>query len=206
MNTHTFLSFIQNNYDFTRANSIVSELNLNHCWKNWLTAELVHLFNSDKDFEDIETNKRYQNETSLNNVSTFIRYREGKPIEDVQKKQLASYCDFSFSQENKRHYFEIRCANKSLFSKNNEVHKYKKDIMRIESIKKHNPNLNIHSIFAFYGMFNNEEINKFSSLDNSKRCTYILDSNLKGSTSISRLSQMQRSGLPRICLAVYNAT
>ncbi|SFC13139.1 hypothetical protein [Pseudoalteromonas denitrificans] len=207
MNTHAFLSFISNNYDFSRANIILSELNLTHCWKHWLTAELIHLLNTDKQFSDIQTNTRYPAKSSNNNdQESYLRYQVEKPIEKVHKKNLASYCDFSFKHQEKQHYFEIICANSTSFKKNKDLIKFEADITRIDTLKKQNPSVCISTIFAFFGTFTNDEVKIFAPFDNSKRCSYVLDSNIKGSSSIARLTQIQRAGDPRLCFAMYNAS
>ncbi|WDE10833.1 hypothetical protein [Thalassomonas haliotis] len=210
MNAYKLLSFVQNEYDFARANGILSEINLKNCWKHWMTAELVHVFNqADGDFE-LQTDVYYPaikspaiKQEGQESVE-FLRYQNGKTAEAVKEKRLASRSDFSVKTPDGESYFEIRCGNKSVFSKSKDLLKVESDMQRIEAMKKANPGLNITVVFAFFGAFENKEIEAFKALDNSSRCSYLLDSGLTGSGSISRLCQMQRAGKPRLCLAAYS--
>jgi hypothetical protein len=205
MNTHSFLSLIQKNYDFTRANCIFSELNLKNSWKDWLTAELVHLCNDVEPFSDIQIGSHYPGAVKKDGSETFLRCRPGKSVERLRSKASASRCDFSVCNDGARHHFEIRCGNSLSFSKNKELSKYEADIERVSAIKKANPAVNVSAIFAFYGAFSTQDAKVFSVLDNSRRCTYVLDSSLTGSSGIARLSHMKKAGEPRVCLAVYTA-
>ncbi|WDE04365.1 hypothetical protein SG34_023975 [Thalassomonas viridans] len=209
MNAYNFLSFVQNEYDFARANAIMSEINLKNCWKHWMTAELVHLYNqADGEFElqtdvyypaaQLAAEKKEQQESM-----EFLRYQNGKAAEPVAEKRLASRADFSVKTPDGEHYFEIRCGNKNVFSKSKDLLKVESDMQRIEALKKANPELNITVAFAFFGAFENKEIEAFKALDNSTRCSYLLDTAMTGSGSIARLCQMQRAGNPRLCLAAY---
>lgn len=206
MNAHNFLSFVQNEYDFERANAILSEINLKNCWKHWLTAELVHIYNKTSNQSQTATDVYYPAlKKNDDEGPVYLRYQADKKIETVTEKRVASRADFSVLSGGNEHYFEIRCANKQAFIKNKDLSKVSADMQRIEAIKKAHPALDITVIFAFYGAFSNKEIETLTPLDNSNRCTYVLDCGLTGSGSISRLCQMQRSGEPRLCLAAYSA-
>ncbi|WP_281560243.1 hypothetical protein [Thalassomonas sp. RHCl1] len=210
MNAYNFLSFVQNEYDFARANGILSEINLKNCWKHWMTAELVHVFNQADALFELQTDVYYPAIKSPaikpndQESAEFLRYQSGKVPETVKEKRLASRCDFSVKTPDGESYFEIRCGNKSVFSKSKDLLKVESDMERIEAMKKANPGLNITVVFAFFGAFESKEIEAFKALDNSSRCSYLLDSALTGSSSISRLCQMQRAGKPRLCLAAYS--
>lgn len=204
MNTHSFLSFIQNNYNFERANAVLSEVNLKNCWKHWLTAELAHLCNnSDTDF-NIQTDVYYPEKVVTGKEPHYLRYQIGKSVEVVNKKCSASRSDFILSCNAKPHYYEIRCGNGSSLLKNNDLLKFEADITRVEALKKANNELEMTVLFAFYGAFTSKQVKAFVPVDNSRRCTYLLDSGLQGSTSISRMTQIQREGKPRFCLAAFS--
>lgn len=204
MNAYSFLSYIQNNYDFGRANAILSEENLKNCWKHWLTAELVHLCNnSEADFK-IQTDVYYPEKVSPDKDTHYLHYQVGKPAEVVNKKCAASRCDFTLTCEGKLHYYELRCANGRSLLNNKDLLKFEAEIVRGEALKKMNPKLQLTVLFAFYGAFSSKQIEAFIPLDNSTRCTYLLDSAFKGSSSISRMTQMQREGEPRLCLAAFS--
>lgn len=204
MKAHSFLSFVQNNYDFERANAILSEANLKNCWKHWLTAELVHLCNNSDIGFNIQTDVYYPGKIVAGKEPHYLRYQTGKAVEAVNKKCSASRSDFVVSCNGKLHYYEISCGNGSLLLKNNDLLKFAADIARVEMLKKANAELEMSVLFAFYGAFSNKQIEAFIPIDNSKRCTYLLDSGLQGSTSISRMTQMQREGEPRLCLAAFS--
>lgn len=204
MNTHTFLTLIQNNYNFSQANNIFSQSDLKNCWKDWLTAELVQSWYISEQFSNIQIDTRYPGVKTHDAVETFLRHQSGQGVDHVSKKSSASRCDFSAHYQDTPYYFEIRCASNSLFKKKGDLEKYKSDIERVDLIKQANPYLNLAAIFVFYGAFSSQELANFTTLDNSEHCLYVLDSNLSGSTSIARLSQMQRGGSPRLCLAVYS--
>ncbi len=203
MNPHAFLSFIQNNYDFNHANAIFSQLALKNCWKQWLTAELVNMASNTDGYEQVQTDLHYPSQQGADNEALFLRYQQDDNVDVVNKKNLASRSDFSWCHLEQQYYFEIRCANRELFSKNKDLVKFANDIRRIKQLKQANPELNIAVVFAFYGSFSSTDINKFSEFDNSQHCTYMLDTGLSGSTSIARLAQMRRAGDERLCLALY---
>ena len=204
MNSQAFLSLVQSEYDFTRANAILSETNLKNCWKQWLTAELVHLFNqSDKSFVTY-TDVHYPAKTEKADEPAFLSYQAGKGVSAVAEKRHGSRCDFSITQADHTVYCEIRGANASLFSKNKDLVKFESDIERIEALKAANPSLNILSIFVFYGAFSGKAIEAFQPMDNNTRCSYVLDSRLTGSTSIARLSHLDRNGDERVCVAAFS--
>ena len=172
-----------------------------------MTAELVHLYNqAGGDFE-LQTDVYYPapvvKQDEQENAG-FLRCQNGRAAEEVKEKRLASRADFSVKTADQEHYFEIRCGNKSVFSKSKDLLKVESDMQRIEALKKANPQLNITVIFAFSGAFENKEIEAFKALDNSTRCSYLLDTAMTGSGSIARLCQMQRAGDPRLCLAAYS--
>lgn len=204
MKAHSFLSIVQNNYDFARANGILSEANLNNCWKNWLTAELVHLCNNSEIDFNIRTDVYYPGKMAAGKKPHYLRYQAGKPVAVVNKKCSASRSDFVLACNGKQHYYEISCGNGSSLLKNKDLLKFAADITRVEALKKINTKLEMNVLFAFYGVFSNKQIAAFTPIDNSRRCTYLLDSGLQGSTSISRMTQMQRKGKPRLCLAAFS--
>lgn len=209
MNSQAFLSLLQSEYDFTRANSILSETNLKNCWKQWLTAELVHMFNqlschSGEQSFITQTDVHYPALIKTDKDPAYLSYQTGKPATAVSEKRHGSRCDFSVTQGNKTLYCEIRGANKTLFAKNKDLGKFSADIERIEALKAANNELNIFSIFVFYGALSGKEIEAFKPMDNSTRTSYVLDSGLTGSTSIARLSHMDRNGDDRVCVAVFS--
>ena len=134
----------------------------------------------------------------------YLSYQPGKPATAVSEKRHGSRCDFSVTQGNTTLYCEIRGANKTLFAKNKDLGKFSADIERIEALKAANNELNIFSIFVFYGALSGKEIEAFKPMDNSTRTSYVLDSGLTGSTSIARLSHMDRNGDDRVCVAVFS--
>ena len=204
MNSHDFLSFVQNEYDFERANLILCESNLKNCWKHWFTAELVHLCNTSLSELRARTDVYYPGKQKIDEPG-YLSYRPGKAVTNVSKKRGASRCDFSFLVNGKQLYFEIRCVNQDSLAKRKELAKFAADQVRIDMLKKANPELNIMAILVFYGAFSNKEVEIFSPMDSGSRCSYVLDSGLSGSSSISRLSQFQRGGDPRLRLAAYSA-
>ncbi len=213
MNTHALLSFVQNNYDFRRADLILSEGNLKKCWKQWLTAELVHLFNGAKHVDNVQTEVHYLDaELKGDNDSVgeqplqhYLQYHRKTGVNVVMEKRSASRCDFGFRWQGAAQMFEIRCGSSVPSINKKELLKFEEDIDRIDALKLKNPQLSIASIFAFYGIVTNKDAVLFKTIDNSRRCTFVLDSSLEGSSSIARLSQMKRAGEPRLCLAAYSA-
>lgn len=204
MNSQAFLSLVQSEYDFTRANAILSEINLKNCWKQWLTAELVHMFNQSESGFVTQTDVHYPAIVKTAKDPAYLSYQLGKPATAVSEKRHGSRCDFSVQQGNRTIYCEIRGANKSLFAKNKDLGKFSADIERIEALKAANSQLEIFSIFVFYGALSGKEIEAFKPMDNSTRTSYVLDSSLTGSTSIARLSHMDRNGNDRVCMAVFS--
>ena len=219
MNAHNFLTFVQNQYDFGRANAIMSEINLKNCWKQWFTAELVHMCNQSDSPLVTETDVHYPGVTQGDDPKNdskplFLSYHPTKGVEAVTEKRNGSRCDFtmvdgtladgSICDASQTHYFEIRCANAELFVKNKDLAKFEADIKRIEALKAANPALQMTVLFAFYGTFTSKQVESFKVMDNSNRCSYVLDSALEGSTSIARLCQMARAGEPRLCLAAFS--
>jgi hypothetical protein len=213
MNAHNFLTFVQNQYDFGRANAIMSETNLKNCWKQWFTAELVHMCNQSDSPLVAETDVHYpgitQGTAQTDGKSLFLSYHPTKGVEAVTEKRNGSRCDFtmkdgSIADVSQTNYVEIRCANADLFVKNKDLAKFEADIKRIEALKAANPALQMTALFAFYGTFDSKQVENFKVMDNSNRTTYVLDSALEGSTSIARLSHMARAGEPRLCLAAFS--
>lgn len=207
MKAQAFLSFVQQHYDFSRANGILAETNLKNCWKQWFTCELVHMFNQVDSALKPQTDVYYVDGDPANTAekTAYLSYNPGKDVELVSEKRHASRCDFAVELQGKRHLFEIRCANVELFGKNKDLNKFEADVNRIEAFKKANDNLEIISLFAFYGTLTAKQCEAFSVMDNSTRTSYVLDSGLSGSTSIARLSHMARNGEPRLCLAAFGA-
>ncbi len=209
MNAHNFLTFVQNQYDFNRANAIMSETNLKNCWKQWFTAELVHMCNQSQSPFITETDVHYPGVAQTDGKSLFLSYHATKGVEAVTEKRNGSRCDFTMNDgaiadASQTNYLEIRCANADLFVKNKDLAKFEADIKRIEALKAANPALQMTALFAFYGAFTSKQVENFKVMDNSNRCTYVLDSALEGSTSIARLCQMARAGEPRLCLAAFS--
>lgn len=204
MNSQTFLTLAQENYDFSRANVILSELNLKNCWKQWLTAELVHMFNHIEGDYRLETDIHYPAHQQTSSDPAFLQYQASKGATPVGEKRNGSRCDFSVTTHPQTVYCEIRGANADLFNKNKDLAKWLADIERIEALKEANPNLLILSIFVFYGAFSSDEMKMFQPMDNNSRCIYVLDTLLTGSTSIARLSQLNRNGDKRICVGTFS--
>ncbi|OUS25015.1 hypothetical protein A9Q99_22475 [Gammaproteobacteria bacterium 45_16_T64] len=205
MNTHTFLSLIQNNYDFERANTIFSEINLKKCWKQWLTAEFVHLLNNVGGPQLVQTEEQYLGLQDSEGVQQYLSYQKKVGVDVVKEKRTASRCDFGFELDNARHLFEIRCGTSTPSFNKKELTKFEEDIDRIDALKKSNPTLSLKALFAFYGVVSNKDAVLFKDIDNSLRCAYVLDTSLQGSSSISRLSHLKREGEPRLCLVAYHA-
>jgi hypothetical protein len=204
MKAYDFLSFVQNNYDFARADAIFSEANLKNCWKQWFTAELVHMCNQSDDDLVSETDVHYPMNQKPDDKPEFLSYHATKGVGIISEKRNGSRCDFSLTAGEQSHYFEIRCANAELFAKNKDIAKFEADVVRIEALKVANPALEMTAIFAFYGTFTSKQIEAFKVMDNSIRCSYVLDSSIKGSSSIARLCQMKRAGEPRLSLAAFS--
>lgn len=229
MKAQTFLSFVQNEYDFTRADAIMRETNLKNCWKQWFTCELVHMCSQSTSELDTEIDVHYpvqdkpaakkpvkkksdcedqdgtkNDEKKVGGKPAYLSYHPTKGVEEVSEKRSASRCDFALTANGQQHFFEIRCANSEQFVKHKELEKFEADIKRIEALKVANPELKMTALFAFYGAFSSKEVKDFAVMDNSTRTTYVLDSALKGSTSIARLIQMARNGEPRLCLAAFS--
>ena len=183
MNSHDFLSFVQNKYDFEHANLILCETNLKNCWKHWFTAELVHLCNISSPGFQAQTDVYYPGNLKSDEPG-YLSYRPGKTVTNVSSKRGASRCDFSFLDKGKQFYFEIRCVNHDSLVKRKELAKYTADQVRIDMLKKANPELNVMAILVFYGAFSNKEVEIFSPMDNGSRCSYVLDSGQRGSSSI----------------------
>lgn len=202
MNAHSFLSFVQNNYDLQRANAVLSEENLKNCWKHWLTVEFLHLCNHSDAVTHILTDIHYPAEQETGELLSYLRYQSGKSLQIVNKKRLASRCDFVVSENEHRYYYELSCGSGNSLLKNQGLLKFEADITRAEALKSENKKLKINVIYAFYGAFSSQQVETFIPVDNSLRCTYLLDTGLKGSSSISRMTQMQKGGEPRLCLAV----
>ena len=204
MKAHSFLSFIQSNYDFSRANAILSEENLKNGWKHWLTLELLHIYNSSKLNFNIQTNAHYPSRSRDGKQPSYLHYHLDKAVEVVEKKCSASRSDFMVEEQGKVNFFEIRCGNGHSLFKNKDLLKFEADIARVEALKKVNPALEMTVLFAFYGAFSTKQVEAFIAIDNSIRCTYLLDSRLQGSSSISRMTHMQREGEARLCLAAFS--
>lgn len=207
MNAQTFLTFVQQHYDFERANAILAQTNLKNCWKQWFTCELVHMFNqADGDFKP-QTDVYYPGGApqQKGEKPKFLSYNSDKTVEVTTERRHASRGDFSVDFSGQTQLFEIRCGHGELFNKNKDLAKFEADVERIEALKQGNTALNVTSLFAFYGAFTAKQCEAFSKMDNSTRTSYVLDSSLTGSTSIARLSHMARNGQPRICLAALCA-
>jgi hypothetical protein len=156
MNAHSFLTFVQNQYDFGRANAIMSEINLKNCWKQWYTAELVHMCNQSDSPLVAETDVHYPGVSQTDGKPLFLSYHPTKGVEVVTEKRNGSRFDFtmadgSIADVSQTNYVEIRCANADLFLKNKDLAKFEADIERIEALKAANPALQMTVIFAFTG-------------------------------------------------------
>lgn len=206
MKAQQLLSFVQQHYDFERANAILAESNLKNCWKQWFTCELVHMFNQIDPVYMPQTDVYYTGGESDkgSDKPSYLSYSPDKGVEVVPDKRNASRCDFSVVSAGQSQLFEIRCGNTELFGKAKDVARFAADVDRIEAFKKANPALEITALFAFYGVLNSKQIESFTEMDNSTRNSYVLDTGLSGSTSIARLCQMARNGKPRLCLAAFS--
>ena len=209
MQAQPFLSLLQNQYCFDRANHIFSDINLKHTWKHWLTAELVYALSQDPNINDIDIDTPYiakpANTKAADNSKSkatldFLSFKTGDDKAKAVEKRSASKCDFSFTQGSQQVFVEVRCTQSAQFLKAGEFRKFTDDSKRVQALKKANPDLAIITLFAIYGRFENKDMKKLEPLDNSQICSYVLDTGLQGSSSIARLSHVQREGDPRTLL------
>ena len=204
MNAQSFLALLQAHYDFTRADFIFNQLQLKNCWKPWLTTELTASLGCMPMPLEVVIDDHYQLPEKTDKPLEWLSHIPKNGVQVVTEKRHASRCDFRFDDQGKPHYVEIRCANKQLFQKGKEIQKYLSDIERITAFKKKLPDAAITALFAFYGAFDNEEVAVFKELDNAKRVNYVLDTGMTGSSSIARLSHLQRAGEPRLFIAAFS--
>lgn len=204
MKPQLLLSFIQKNYDFSRAIDIFSESNLKKCWKPWLTTEMALLCEAKSLGENVKIEEHYRcRDDSCDSKNMYLRYKVNSGVDKIKEKRGASRSDFSFEEKGVAQHFEVRCCDDSTLKTQKQISIFEGDMIRIEALKKVNPSMSINTLFAFYGSFSSEEISLLKKMDNNKRCSYVLDTSLTGSCSIARLSQIKRGGDERLCLAAY---
>ncbi len=216
MQAQPFLTLFQNLYSFERANHIFAQQNLKHCWKHWLTAEMVYALGQNPSTSNIEIDSLYQtkgvNIVSPDNSqdrkteeSAYLSYKAGDEKAKIVDKRSASKSDFSFKFDKQTVFVEVRCSHMPVFFQAKEFRKFTDDIQRVQALKKANGSSAIITVFALYGRFENKDMKKLEPLDNNTCCSYVLDSGLSGSTSIARLSHMQREGEPRTLIMAHSA-
>lgn len=205
MKPYPFLSLFQQHYDFERADRIFADQNLKNCWKQWFMAETLSALSTLPECQDVATDTPYSAGNAAKDDDAFLSVKPGENTAVLADKRSASKCDFSLSLDNSPLHFEVRCGHYESFLKARELKKFTDDLQRIEALKSLNPELNILTVFALYGSFENKDMKHFQPLDNSRRCSYVLDTDLNGSTSIARLSHMRRAGDPRTLVIAYVA-
>lgn len=213
MQAQPFLSLLQNQYAFDRANHILSDINLKHTWKHWLTAELVYALTHAQTIEDIDIDTPYPNKATASKASDtkskatldFLSFKNGDSEAKAVEKRSASKCDFSFNYGSKQVFVEVRCTQSAQILKAGEFRKFTDDTKRVQALKKANSDLSILTLFAVYGRFENKDMKKLEPLDNNQICSYVLDTCLSGSSSIARLSHVQREGESRTLLVASSA-
>ncbi|AWB67514.1 hypothetical protein C2869_14165 [Saccharobesus litoralis] len=135
----------------------------------------------------------------------FLRVQNGGDVSVTTRKTSASRCDFAFKQKEQSYFFELRCSHTDTYTKQKDLNKCLADIERINALKAANPELEIACLFAIYGVLTPQDTKALSLLDNNQFCSYALDPNLTGSSSISRLAHVKHSGKPRLILGMYSA-
>lgn len=207
MQAQPFLSLLQNQYSFERADHIFSDINLKHTWKHWLTAELVYALTQEQSISDIEIDSPYPVKSSeIKDSLEFLSFKNGDDKAKAVEKRAASKCDFSFQYGTQPVFVEVRCTQSAQLLKASEFRKFADDVKRVKALKQANPDLAIITLFAIYGRFENKDMKKLEPLDNSQVCSYVLDTSLSGSTSIARLSHVKREGEPRTLLIASGAS
>ncbi|WP_086933812.1 hypothetical protein [Agarilytica rhodophyticola] len=207
MNSQLLLSIIQKNYNFSKAYDVFKNDYLSKSWKQWFTTEMALLFSCEKLSDKISVEDYYCAsgvDNDENSSARFLHYHAKTGVTKVMEKRRASRSDFSFECDGKTQHFEVRCSDSISLKSNRQLAIFENDMIRVEHLKKENPSLSINTIFVFNGNFENKDINLLKPLDNNKRCSYVLDTSLNGSTSIARLSQIKRNGGERLCVVAYD--
>lgn len=202
MQTQTFLQLIQQHYQFNRANKIFAKPELKYCWKHWLSTELIVSLDN---IGEIEINAPYIAPENNDEDNAFLSFKNGDKKATTVEKRQASKCDFLITRDNKLSYVEVRCVQSEQLLQARELKKFTSDIERVSALKEANPNINILTLFAIYGQFQNKDMKKLASLDNSESTGYVLDTDMTGSGSIARFSHVRRDGSPRIMLFAHTA-
>lgn len=198
MLTQQFLSHIQQHYPFTRANQLLAQDNLKNYWKHWLCCELIPVLSVGDEPQEVELEKYYPAQQDEQSDKGFLSIKAGNKQAFASEKRGASKCDFYLPAQSL--FVELRCGHQASLLKGKELDKFKADQHRIHALKQANPKLNIATLFAFYGSFDNKQCESLAQLDNNQAPSYVLDTGLTGSSSIARLSHMQRNGSARTLL------
>jgi len=198
MLTQQLLSHIQQGYNFTPANQLLSKPALKNYWKHWFCCELVPLLANNAE-QQVELEKYYPAQPNEHKDKAFLSIKTGQKQAQASEKRGASKCDFYLP--NQELYVELRCGHASSLLKGKELDKFKQDQLRVNALKQANATLNIATLFIFYGSFDNAQCEQLAQLDDNQTPSYVLDTGLTGSSSIARLSHMQRHGDPRVLLA-----
>ncbi|MFW7522955.1 hypothetical protein ACODM8_02275 [Vibrio ostreicida] len=131
---------------------------------------------------------------------TFYRYCRDSRLAEACEKRVASKADLVVTVDDRLHFFEFhylhhQCCHRTAWQK---LYQDVERVRVMQSVTEQKVNL----IVALWGTFTGKHIEMFQWFDNNQNAVYALDSSLSGSSQVSRLVHIQKSGHPRLILVV----
>lgn len=200
MNAQAFLALIRDHYSFNTAQNLLANSQLKGLWENWFSADLLHQLSSNQVIDNIEIDSPYPAQTTgaQNAKASYLSVKTNVKAAKAVEKRYASRADFAFSQQGNTLYCEGFCTQAAGQLEEKSIRKMSELLQRSKKLQAQNPALNIVTFCVVTGFIESSYMRPLKPLDNSKTLSYVLDTHIKGSSSIARLSAISNVEHPRI--------
>ncbi|NGN96226.1 hypothetical protein G5S52_00720 [Grimontia sp. S25] len=131
----------------------------------------------------------------------FYKYDQAEGKATVCDKRLASKADLAMKAGKAKYYIEFHYVHQRHLADKKAMLKLKQDVDRVRALRAATKQ-NVYLAIGLWGMFSGKDAELFHYLDNNKHAAYALDTNLTGSSQVSRLVQVQKASTARLVLAL----
>ena len=162
MRAQTFLRFLNDHYDHTRAASLATNTNIRGGWEIWLQVEIAYTFVNLGGSRLCDREIPYP---SGNNNNRYISYDSRRMLNQARVEpngNSAARCDFYLSRRLQNDigimddtYVELKCINPNTNNPLNDAwSRFYSDINKIDAISGVNNQINGVALLATFGTFN----------------------------------------------------
>lgn len=213
MNAQSFLALIREHYTLDNADAMLNHTAIKSLWESWFTAELLQHLTEKGAIYDIDIDPPYPappSDEPSDDASAapaklpYLTVKNHNANAKRVERRYASRADFAFSLDastpSSRIFCEGFCARADGQLEDKTIEKMQQLLGRASKLKQENDALQIVSFCVLQGFIEASHMKPLKPLDNSQLQSYVLDSDINGSSSIARLSAVSHRENPRMLI------